>query len=488
MPLLVGLVAIPIITRALGPARFGLLALIWAMVGYFGVLDFGLGRAATRFVAASLARGDVPSLTGAATFTLVTQTVLGIVAGLALALLAPALSQRVLAVPPALQAEATAALRVAAATVPLVGLSLGARAILEGARRFDLVNWIRTPAGVAVLVLPAVAAPAGVALPGIVLLLFLARVATAYASLIAVRRALPGLRWDLRASRTVAPRVLGYGAWVAVSNVLSPLLTYLERFILSARVGVESVAYYAAPYEAVTRLLIVPSGVASAVFPALGTGGDRRDEAVLQRWLRYVLLVLAPPVIVLIVFARPVVRLWLGEAYAPRSGLALAILGAGVLANGLAHLPYVYLLARDRPDLPAKFHALELPLYVVAAWQLVGAFGVAGAAAAWTLRVLFDAVLLGSAVWKIGGPAPARLLGERGGRGLALVVGFGALTLGGAKAFGPGLASGGITLAAGLALAAGIWYLVFDPTERDACRSAFRWSTQGFLNRSRTRA
>jgi O-antigen/teichoic acid export membrane protein len=193
-------------------------------------------------------------------------------------------------------------------------------------------------------------------------------------------------------------------------------------------------------------------------------------------------------VIVLIVFARPVVRLWLGEAYAPRSGLALAILGAGVLANGLAHLPYVYLLARDRPDLPAKFHALELPLYVVAAWQLVGAFGVAGAAAAWTLRVLFDAVLLGSAVWKIGGPAPARLLGERGGRGLALVVGFGALTLGGAKAFGPGLASGGITLAAGLALAAGIWYLVFDPTERDACRSAFRWSTQGFLNRSRTRA
>ncbi len=476
LPLLVGLVAIPVTARALGPERFGLLALIWALLGYFGVLDLGLGRAATRFVAASLARGDAPSLAGAATLTLASQVLVAIVAGLALALLAPLLSQRVLAVPAALQPEAAATLRVAAASVPLVGLSLGARAILEGARRFDLVNWIRTPAGIAVLVLPAVAAPLGVGLPGIVLLLLLARVVTAWASLVAVRRALPALRWDLRASRAVASQVLGYGAWVAVSNVLSPLLTYLERFFLSARAGVASVAYYAAPYEAVTRLLIVPGGVASALFPTLGTRGDRGREAVLlQRWLRYLLLGLAPPVLVLVAFAEPIMHLWLGAAYAARSGPALALLGLGVLVNGLAHLPYVYLLARDRPDLPAKFHAVELLLYVLVAWQLVGAFGVTGAAAAWTLRVLVDAVLLACAVWRIGGPAPNRLLGQRGGRALALVVGFGALTVGAARALGPGLAAA-VAVAAGLALVTGTWYLVFDRSERDACRAALRRS------------
>ena len=477
LPLLVGLAAIPVTARALGPERFGLLALIWALVGYFGVLDLGLGRAATRFVAASLARGDAGSLAGAATLTLASQVLVGGVAGLALALLAPLLSQRVLAVPAALQPEAVAALRMAAVSVPLVGLSLGARAILEGARRFDLVNWIRTPGSIAVLVLPAVAAPLGMRLPGIVLLLLLARVVTAWASLVAVRRALPAFRWDLRASRVVAPQVLGYGAWVAVSNLLSPLLTYLERFILSARAGVASVAYYAAPYEAVTRLLIVPSGVASALFPTLGTrgGGALGDAAVLQRWLRYLLLALAPPVLVLVAFAEPIVRLWLGAAYAARSGPALAVLGLGVLVNGLAHLPYVYLLARDRPDLPAKFHAVELPLYVLAAWQLVGAFDVTGAAAAWTLRVLVDAILLGLAVWKIGGPAPSRLLGERGGRALGLVLGFGALTVGGARALGPATAAA-VAVAAGLALATGTWYLVFDRSERAACQAALRRS------------
>src|SRR5438445_9262905 len=51
LPLAVGLVAIPILTRSLGDTRFGLLALMWAIIGYFSLLDLGLGRATTKFVA-----------------------------------------------------------------------------------------------------------------------------------------------------------------------------------------------------------------------------------------------------------------------------------------------------------------------------------------------------------------------------------------------------------------------------------------------------
>src|SRR2546430_5907904 len=58
LPLAVGLVAIPIVTRSLGDTRFGLLALMWAIIGYFSLLDLGLGRATTKFVAEALARQD----------------------------------------------------------------------------------------------------------------------------------------------------------------------------------------------------------------------------------------------------------------------------------------------------------------------------------------------------------------------------------------------------------------------------------------------
>ena len=49
-PLVVALVALPVLTRVLGAERLGLLALAWAWLGYAALLDLGLGRALTRLV------------------------------------------------------------------------------------------------------------------------------------------------------------------------------------------------------------------------------------------------------------------------------------------------------------------------------------------------------------------------------------------------------------------------------------------------------
>jgi hypothetical protein len=56
------------------------------------------------------------------------------------------------------------------------------------------------------------------------------------------------------------------------------------------------------------------------------------------------------------------------------------------------------------------FHLIELPLYAAAAWVLIEAYGVAGAALAWTLRVTLDAVLLGAAMWWVGHPVRERAI------------------------------------------------------------------------------
>src|SRR5512145_213743 len=68
-PLLVGVLCIPPVIAGLGAERFGLLALAWAVLGYFSVFDLGLGRATTKFVAEALGRGErhrLPALVGTA--------------------------------------------------------------------------------------------------------------------------------------------------------------------------------------------------------------------------------------------------------------------------------------------------------------------------------------------------------------------------------------------------------------------------------------
>lgn len=66
----------------------------------------------------------------------------------------------------------------------------------------------------------------------------------------------------------------------------------------------------------------------------------------------------------------------------------------GLWINGLAFLPFSLLQAQGRPDLTAKFHALELIPFLGILWLGMQWFGLQGAALAWTLRVTIDAGLL----------------------------------------------------------------------------------------------
>jgi len=160
----------------------------------------------------------------------------------------------------------------------------------------------------------------------------------------------------------------------------------------------------------------------------------------------------------------------LGSTYAVRSATAFSILAAGVLVNGLAHIPYVYLLGHGRPDLPAKFHLFELPLYVLFGWLLIRAQGVNGAALAWTLRVTADAALLGTAVWRVGGVPPGRLLGERSGRAASAVAAL-AVAATACLALAPDpLTRVVLAVATTAAFAAGVWRFVLDDVERAGLR------------------
>ena len=192
--------------------------------------------------------------------------------------------------------------------------------------------------------------------------------------------------------------ILGFGGWAAVSTVVSPVLVALDRVLLGARAGVGAVGVYAAPYELATRVLLVPGALSATLFPSLSVldgKGDQEERARLaRRATGAIALLVAPVMLVFVVGADPLVRLWLGAEYASGAATVLRLLAPGVLVNALALVPFTLLQAMGRADLPARFHMVELPLHAALTWVLVGRWGSAGAAAAWTIRAALDAALL----------------------------------------------------------------------------------------------
>jgi O-antigen/teichoic acid export membrane protein len=181
--------------------------------------------------------------------------------------------------------------------------------------------------------------------------------------------------------------------------------------------------------------------------------------------LRNLVLVLAAPVAAILVFAPDLLTLWLGPEFSAQSAPAMRVLAIGLLVNGLAHVPYSYIQALGRPDIPAKFHVLELIVYPPMAWLLIRNFGITGAAAAWSVRALGDAILLFAAAGRLLRLSPRRMLGQRAGR-LVIAVTSLALVLIAAHVL-PFAAAVLIATATLAAFATAAWHYVLAVDERE---------------------
>jgi O-antigen/teichoic acid export membrane protein len=393
-PLLAALFLLPPLVARLDLERFGFLALAWALVGYFSLFDLGLGRALSRLVAERRGTPREAELPALSRTGLSLTLALGAAAGVVLFVAAGPLCERVLNLSPALRPEAETALRVLALSLPLVTLTAALRGLLEAGQRFDWVNAIRIPAGILTFAAPLAATGWSVSLVALASALALMRLAAFAAHWWACSRLWPGLTGLGAPHGAAAREMLGYGAWLTVSNVVGPLMVYIDRFVIAGLLAVSWVAYYSAPYELVTRLWLIPAALAGVLFPAMAASSPERLAALYRTGTKTVLITVFPLALVATVFAADWLRAWLGPEFAARGTLVAQLLCFGAAVNCLAYLPFTLLQAQGRADLPAKAHLAELPLYLIVLWLLVSRWGIEGAALAWVLRCVVDTLAL----------------------------------------------------------------------------------------------
>ncbi len=396
-PLLAALFTIPPLIDGLGVERFGILSLAWMILGYFGLLDLGLGRALIVLLSEKLGLNEDRDIPGLVSTALWLMLLIGGFGGLVLWVSSTYLVTSALTIEPLLRPEAISAMKILAISVPIVILTSGIRGILESYQRFDLVNIVRIPISVLTFVSPLMVLAFANRLDWIVLILLIMRLVflVIYAAL--VHQVNPKIFRSASFEERYVKRMLSFGGWMTISNIISPLMMYLDRFVIGGMLGMAAVTYYVTPYEIVTKISVVPFAIAGVLFPAFSKAFlNDRNQVVQLFWtgLRWIFIALFPITLVISICATDILSIWLGNDFASNSTQILQCLTIGILINSLAYIPFTFVQAAGRPDIAAKLHFLELPFYLLMLWLGLTHFELLGVAFAWVVRMVLDMIAL----------------------------------------------------------------------------------------------
>jgi O-antigen/teichoic acid export membrane protein len=401
-PVFISLATVPVYLHLIGDARYGVLAIVWLFLGYFGLFDPGITRAASFHIARLHRPDDAKERESVFWTALIVNLGFGVAGGIILYVAARPIFMSAFKMPETMRGEVIASLPWLAASVPLsivTGVLGGALQAREWFGTFNMINVAN--AAFTQLVPLAVAYWHGPDLTWLIPAVLITRAVGVIPSFVALASAVPLGRGG-GCDRSKLRSLFSYGGWITVTNVLTPLLTTIDRMLIGTMLSAEAVTFYTVPFNLVSRGSVVPGALANSLFPMMSRSSPE-DSAQLASEAVAALAAVTTPMIVLAAAVFPIfMRIWVGRSFAEHAAPIGVVLLAGIWVNGLAYVPYGHLQASGRPDIVAKFHAIEVIPFLGILWLGLHSFGLIGAAYAWTLRTTVDALLL----FKVGGSIP----------------------------------------------------------------------------------
>ena len=397
IPLLVGIFSVRLLFPVLGTARFGVLTLVWALIGYAGMFEFGIGRALTKRITEKIGENKQQEIVPLFWTSMALLLTLGCIGSALLGFFKDSLVLRVLNVPKELQSEVMDAFAVAAWAFPFVVCTAGLRGTLEAHHQFARVSLIQSMTGIYMFSSPLVICIISTNLGLITLALVCGRIFGLVGYAWSCFNIFPTLAGNIRPQKEAFQSLWTFSVWISAANIPNPLMVYLDRFVIGTLLSVSVVAYYTTPFDVITKLWIIPSSIVTVLFPAFSTSfmfDKVRCVDLLKKSIRYSLAVLLPICFLLIALAKEGLSLWLGQEFSNSSFFIVYILSIAVLINSLAHIPSAFIQGIGRPDLTTKLSLIQFPIYVPILFFLTKEWGIVGVAVAWAFRVSFDFVAL----------------------------------------------------------------------------------------------
>lgn len=339
---LVTLVLTPYVLHGLGPSRYGIWAITASVIGYYGLLDFGIRGAINQYLTRFVAVGDHKTASECLS------TAVAILGGIAAA--CGLITVVVAHVAPQLLNLPADAVDEAFWTIMIVGLTSAAQmvafpfmSVFVATQRFDYANAIGISTRLVSAVLVFAALERGYGLVGVSIAACSSNLLDYGVRWLVARRLAPFLKVSVQmVSRRRLKELGGFGIWTFLLSVNSTLYLHAQPLIIGTLMPISAVGHYALATGLIQQIVAVLAPIGQVLYPAATSLHARGNRDSLRRLYhdgaRLMMLVMVCVVLIAAVWADDFYRLWLGERYLrespyPSLALLLQLLLLSVVTN-----------------------------------------------------------------------------------------------------------------------------------------------------------
>jgi O-antigen/teichoic acid export membrane protein len=306
------------------------------------------------------------------------------------------LVRQVLRIPSHLQATTLTTLRLGAVILIASAMSgiLNTSQIVR--LRMDLNSRITMTASFTQLVCLLAAVWLGGKVIAVLCVLAVLTTGVAVANAVISSRLSPGVMRP-RIDPRLIPPMARFGIGIVATALIGTVTVYGEKFLIVRAGSVSMLAYYSIASTFAGLLGIFPAAMSQSLMPSFVHLRSHPDPVPMEKLhgdlLRGVLLCSLPAAVILSISAPLFLSHWAGPEYGRESVVPAYILLVGWVFQAMVYIPKNLLAASDRIGVIARYQAFGVVPYLAVALLLIRIYGVAGAAASWTLRCIGETVV-----------------------------------------------------------------------------------------------
>lgn len=361
VPALIMLAVFPVVEAQLDERSFALFTFLFTAMSMLTVLDAGLGRAVTYFVARRLATGESVEALRALAAAIVLGAVFSLIIMLAGNIVMRGYPGAVTGV------DLDVAINLLW-FLPVFVLGSLLRGFLEAEHRFFAINLVQVCYGISYAVMPLIVmrwTQTADLYPWV-----LGVIRTAFTMVYII------LIWSTQRNvglvlRDLIPDVLKtfqYTRWLLLSNLIGIAIVFSDRIVISLNLPPHLVIAYLLPMEFLLRSQVLISAVCTVLFPNLvrmplvSVSSLVRIAMMAQVIFAGFMLLCA---FVVFPFVPALLATWMNPGFGELASPVVSIGLMGLMLIGCASLAMVVLHARGNTAAPAMLHGIELPFYFI---------------------------------------------------------------------------------------------------------------------------